>query len=296
MTKKQTVGITHYNAFYSKKVYFSEAKLAILLKSTKIQGITANKTTMIGKISHRFDVLASTNDFARELLSKSEPVEGTAIIAASQSAGRGQFGSTWTSEAGKNLLVSVILYPNFLPPTRQFLLSQVAALAVQEAVAQWVPSKVVSIKWPNDILIDGKKVSGILIQNALAGSSFLNSVVGIGLNVNQLAFGAHLPQATSLALQIGGPVPLESVENSLFAALDAWYNRLKWGETDRIVKNYRQHLYKAGEETAFMTADGANFTGTIVELDQQGRLGILREKEVVYFGLKEVSLLPDQSS
>ncbi|HRI60574.1 MAG TPA: hypothetical protein PK228_12640, partial [Saprospiraceae bacterium] len=90
-------------------------------------------TLFIGKVYHRFDELPSTNDWAAELLAKSKPPEGTAVRADSQSAGRGQYGSRWESAAGKNLTISIILYPRWLEVSAQFYLSMAVALGVQDA-------------------------------------------------------------------------------------------------------------------------------------------------------------------
>ena len=92
-------------------------------------------TLFTGKVYYRFDELPSTNDYARDLLAKSRPSEGTVVRAASQSAGRGQFGSSWVAEPDANLTLSVILYPNWLKITDQFRLSEAVALAVRDTVS-----------------------------------------------------------------------------------------------------------------------------------------------------------------
>ncbi|MBK9336717.1 MAG: biotin--[acetyl-CoA-carboxylase] ligase [Lewinellaceae bacterium] len=129
-------------------------------------------TLFIGKVYHRFDALPSTNDYARELLAKSKPPEGTVLRAASQSAGRGQYGSRWLSAAGQNLTLSIILYPKWLQVAEQFRLSEAVALAVRDTVVAALPHASgagVLIKWPNDVYLSDRKIAGILIQNALNG-------------------------------------------------------------------------------------------------------------------------------
>ena len=106
----------------------------------------------------QFDELDSTNSYAIELLSKNKPSEGTVISAWNQAKGRGQIGSSWESEAGKNLTISLILYPTFLPIKQQFLLNQAISLSIYDFISRFIKNGV-SIKWPNDILLNGKKVA-----------------------------------------------------------------------------------------------------------------------------------------
>ncbi len=168
-------------------------------------------TLFIGKVYLRFDELSSTNDHAAELLApehpshtKSKPAEGTVIRADSQSAGRGQFGSRWESAAGKNLTFSVILYPEWLEIEAQFYLSMAVALAVHNAVCEVYRGPLpVQIKWPNDLYLGDQKMGGILIQNSLSGARIQSSIIGIGLNVNQLHFDPDLPNPVSLASASG---------------------------------------------------------------------------------------------
>ncbi|MCB0573965.1 MAG: biotin--[acetyl-CoA-carboxylase] ligase, partial [Saprospiraceae bacterium] len=180
-------------------------------------------TLFIGKVYHRFDQLPSTNDHAAELIAKSTPPEGTVIRAASQTAGRGQFGSRWESAAGKNLTLSVILYPDWLEAGAQFHLSMATALALHDTVYSIVqnlpdesllkagepstvyrlpstvhrPPSTVKIKWPNDLYLGDRKAAGILIQNSLSGAHLQSSILGIGLNVNQPEFDPSLPNPGS---------------------------------------------------------------------------------------------------
>ena len=126
-------------------------------------------TLFIGRNHIEVPSVNSTNEYAPTLLSKSKPPEGTVISTQDQYAGRGQIGSSWESQPGKNISLSIILYPIFLPIAQQFLLNQCISLAIFDLADKYFPKKT-EIKWPNDIYVKGKKVAGILIQNTISGS------------------------------------------------------------------------------------------------------------------------------
>ena len=121
----------------------------------------------------------STNNYLREQSAKARLPEGSLVIADFQTAGKGQVGNSWESEAGKNLMFSILLYPDFLPANRQFLISQIASLSVKETLEKYTDS--VTVKWPNDIYWKDRKICGMLIENDLSGQHLYCSVVGIGL-------------------------------------------------------------------------------------------------------------------
>src|ERR1035441_10550859 len=147
------------------------------------------QTLFIGKNLITLDSVASTNNFAKDMLSNTRPVEGTAIMAKEQYAGRGQMGNAWETESGKNLTCSFILYPEFLEADKQFFLNMAVALAVKD-FCEHVLHDEIKIKWPNDIYYHDKKLGGILIENSISGNKISSSVIGIGINVNQTAFDA----------------------------------------------------------------------------------------------------------
>jgi len=249
-------------------------------------------TLFIGKVYHRFDELPSTNDYARELLAKSKPPEGTVVRAASQSAGRGQYGSRWLSTPGQNLLLSIILYPTWLAATDQFRLSEAVALAVLDAVIQQPTANgqqpTATVKWPNDIYLGDRKTAGILIQNALSGHFLQSSIVGIGLNVNQREFSPEVPNATSLSLATGETIDLDSLAETLFSCIERRYLQLKGGNTAALRSEYRQNLYGLGEKRTFARPNGSSFPGVIRGVADDGRLVVHTDVGEEMFGLKEV--------
>ena len=138
----------------------------------------------------------STNGYLNALCEKEKVSELTTVVADFQTAGRGQRGNSWESEYGKNLMFSFVLYPTFLEARKQFLLSQIASLAVKETLDLYIGD--VSIKWPNDIYWKDKKICGMLIENDLMGIHISQSIAGVGININQKEFHSSAPNPISI--------------------------------------------------------------------------------------------------
>lgn len=243
-------------------------------------------TLFIGKELHDFSSLPSTNTYATELLSKSNPLDGTVILTYNQTAGRGQIGSKWESAPDKNVSMSVILHPNFLAAQEQFNLNAVVSLAIFDVVS--LHAKKVRVKWPNDIYIGKKKVAGILIQNTLTGKNIQSSIVGIGLNVNQTEFTSDAPNPTSLKLETGKEIVLSQIVQEIAQALEKRYLQLKSGKSKLIRMEYIAHLYRFGKPFTFQRTDETYFTGIITGISSLGKLVIDTETGEEEFGLKEV--------
>lgn len=245
-------------------------------------------TLFVGKVAHRFGELGSTNAHALELLAKTEPVEGTVISTRFQTAGRGQIGSSWQSVPDANLALSVILYPRFLPAVRAFVLNQVAALAVADTVASCTGAQA-RLKWPNDVLLQDRKVCGILIQNGIHGKRLQWSVTGIGLNVNQQDFGPGLPRAGSLCTVLGQTFDREEMEATLLQALERRYLQARSGAEAGLQQDYLARLYRRGETRDFVRDDGTGLRGQIEGVEADGRLRIRRsDGEAELFSFKRV--------
>ncbi len=254
-------------------------------------------TLFTGNVYHRFDELPSTNDYAAELIAKSTPPEGTVVRAATQTAGRGQYGSRWESTPGQNLLLSVIYHPSWLETGAQFYLGMAVALSLHDTVCRSLPTvhpplSTLKIKWPNDLYIGDRKAGGILIQNSLSGQFLQSSVIGIGLNVNQLEFETSLPNPTSLALAFGRNFDLELVSDKLLECLEQRYLQLKSGHYAEIKAEYERHLYRLGVPARFARPDGAEFTGVIRGVRADGRLRLEQEAGLEeIFDLKELRFM-----
>lgn len=245
-------------------------------------------TLFVGKVFHRFPSLDSTNLYALNLITKSKPVEGTVISALDQYAGRGQIGSKWEAEPGKNITLSIIFYPRFLPIGQQFLLNQVFSLAIADLLTKYT-EKTINVKWPNDVFVGNKKIAGILIQNAISGKIIQSTVVGIGLNVNQTQFSPAIPHAISLHLITGKPLNLFQIESELCQKIEKRYLQMKAGQRKIIHNDYMSILYRIGEDTLFRLPDGTTFEGRIIGLADNGQLKIQSKQRILTFSFKEVA-------
>lgn len=228
----------------------------------------------------------STNSFAMELCQQSiSTAEGTVVITAHQTAGRGQRGNTWQAEQGKNLTFSTILKPTNLAVNDHFYLNIFTSLAIYDYLRGKGCSRI-SIKWPNDVYINEKKVCGILIENQLFGNLFSNTVIGIGLNVNQMQFEVN--SATSLGLALDREFELATELEILLGSLEVRYLQLRQNDLEGLMEDYVRVMYWLNEEHTFHSED-CFFEGTICGVDQTGRLRVkIREAEKV-FGMKEIS-------
>ncbi len=226
----------------------------------------------------------STNTIAYELCQRTSAVEGTMIVTDNQTRGRGQRGNEWFSEPHKNLTFSLILKPVFLKPVDQFNLTMTISLALRDFLTQRV-KRPVKIKWPNDILIDDKKLSGILIENSLAGDVIQYSVVGIGLNVNQDSL--TMKTATSMKEILGRDFILTEELSLLMEFLEQRYLQLRSGKIDDLRNDYLNSLYGKGESRKFVDETG-EWQGIIDGVNQWGKLLIYKQGALRSFDLKEI--------
>lgn len=239
-----------------------------------------------------FAELDSTNRYALDVLSKTNPPEGTCVITDYQSGGRGQIGRYWHSASGKNLLTSYIFYPHFLQVNEQFFLNIISSLAVHAVVSQFC--KNVKIKWPNDIYVSDQKIAGILVQNILRSTMIKSSVIGIGLNVNESNFPPHLPNPTSLTLFTKNSYDVKSISDALSQKLEYFYLLLKQCRFETLNDQYIAAMYRFEEVAQFRDAQGV-FTGKIIGIDSQGKLIICTSHQVIrHFTFQEVQYVLEE--
>lgn len=197
----------------------------------------------------RLSVVDSTNIYTTKMLSQSGIKPWTVVVADSQKSGKGQRGNSWESEFGKNLLCSIALFPEDLKVLEQFKISMTASLAVCDALADY--GIAANVKWPNDILVNGRKVAGILIENQIINDRIASSIVGIGLNVNQQSFNTYPWPATSMKKQLRGQdVDLEGLLGCLLFHMrslmdEATYNKVS------LINKYNDLLEYKGIEISF---------------------------------------------
>lgn len=243
-------------------------------------------TLFIGRAFHDLPSVDSTNAHALLLLSKSNPPGGTVISTRNQTAGRGQIGSSWESEPGQNISLSIILYPGFLLAQNQFLLNQAMSLAMFDLVSKYLPKT--KIKWPNDIYVGDEKIAGILIQNSISGSHLRTSVVGIGLNVNQTHFTSNAPNPTSFKLLSGKDFELDKLIAQLCQCAEQRYLNLKAGKIVPLQSDYRQQLYRLEVSSQFQRASGEIFQGKICGVSPSGKLQVQVQDKTEEFDLKQI--------
>lgn len=233
--------------------------------------------------------VSSTNDYLKDILSKSEPFkEGTVIMAVDQTQGRGQMGSRWLSEPGKNLTFSLLLKPIFLEPDKQFDLNIAISLSVIQCLQPLFGSRV-SIKWPNDIYVDGKKMGGVLIENIISGSEWKDSIVGIGLNVNQENFD-ELSRACSIKQLLQEEYILTDLLYELCELIEKNYTKLRLYGVSHIKPLYIQHLFGLNQLREFRI-DGVHVHGKIVDVAPRGQLIMDFNGHLACFDFKEIAFV-----
>ena len=245
-------------------------------------------TLFVGQNLIKLKEVDSTNNFLKDLVSKSEPLaEGTVIMADNQFAGRGQQESVWQTQAGKNISTSIYLKPSFLPLDKQFYLNMAISLAVNEALSCFITAGL-TVKWPNDVYYNGKKLGGILIENTLTGSSIKSAVIGIGLNVNQQEFAENISQrATSVIQILQRETLLMDIMEKIFIFMEKYYLILRAGKYSILQNDYLAKLYKFNIP-ALYKYNGAIFEGTITGIEENGRLMVNTDDGLRTFNFKEI--------
>ena len=238
----------------------------------------------------RLERTDSTNNYAKSLLKQEvKTSEGTVIIAEDQEQGRGQYGNSWNSEPGLNLTFSVILYPKFLKANEQFLLSQAVSLGITEFIKTKIKLPV-QIKWPNDILIEKKKVCGILIENSIMKDMVNESVVGIGLNVNQTKFADDILNVVSLKEISKQNFQLEPLLKELLMRIEKYYLKLIKRHFSFIRETYLMNLFQYQVEAQYIV-NNETVKGIITDVNKSGQLEMRLGEELKTFNNKEVAFI-----
>lgn len=240
----------------------------------------------IGSSVLMYEEVDSTNRVARELAGSHALPEGTVVVARHQREGRGQQNAVWESEAGLNLLATFILTPLNTELNRQVVLNMSVANAIHRWMSLYTDN--CHIKWPNDIIAQGKKTGGILIENTICGTECKSSFIGIGINVNQEHF-SH-PNATSLYRLTGKTHEIAQCLKELTEELRNELQRFNAYEDAAIRSYYMSHLYLVNEEAEF-TVDSQRVKGIIQDVDDAGRLLVSINGTVRAFNNKEIRFL-----
>lgn len=227
-------------------------------------------TLFIGQYTIRLKSLDSTNNYTSELLRQTVMQEGTIVVADEQTAGRGRSGRSWHSRPGENLTFSLVLKPYFLPPASQFQLSEALALGIADYVGaiSGVPALV---KWPNDVLLKGGKVAGILLESSIQGEKIRHIIAGIGLNVNQKDFPPDVQGAVSLSMITGKEYETESCLQALCSTLESRYLQLK-SDAVQLHRDYMDSLHMLNRWGSFSVDGGSVMKAKISDLKPDGSL------------------------
>ena len=229
--------------------------------------------TIFGEHVHHFYKIASTNTAAMAAAAEGAP-EGSVFLAEEQTAGRGRGANSWQSPRSSGIYCSVIVRPA-LPPSEVLALSLAAGLAVRAAIEQ-VDSRVrADLKWPNDLLIDGKKICGILTEMNAEATRVRYIVVGVGINVNQASFPKDL-SATSLRLVTGSEWSRVELVAALLKSLDREYRQLLEGREGQasILRRFAENSSWVRGKPVRIEENGAAFEGTTEGLDTRGFLQV----------------------
>jgi BirA family transcriptional regulator, biotin operon repressor / biotin---[acetyl-CoA-carboxylase] ligase len=237
----------------------------------------------------KLDAIDSTNEFLKGLSNKQIVENFTVVTAENQTKGKGQMGAFWNSEPNKNLIMSVLV-SNFVTNSIQiFDINIVVSVTVIQVLKDFdIPE--LSIKWPNDIMSYSKKIGGILIENSIKSNGNINSILGLGLNVNQTHF-ENLPKASSLSVICNTTFDKEDILLKIIEKLKQ--NIQNWNQNSNLFwSDYTNTLFKKGIPMPFEDRNKQNFMGIIQGVSSIGKLEILLEDDsIAEFDIKEIQML-----
>ena len=241
-------------------------------------------------IIHKINATDSTNAYLKNLINKSNVENYTVVSTDFQYLGKGQGANKWISKRGKNLLFSILIIPENVPIAHNAFLNFAISLGIYKVLIQYTSQ--IKIKWPNDIMAGTNKICGILIENKLKGKHINQSIVGIGLNVNQLNFPESIPNTTSLKKLIGKSLNRNRLRNKLVLSIQKQINILKEDNIKILQEEYNQYLYKMGVPAMFENLQKQTFLGKIIGVSKLGMLQIEHtDGSIQEYANKEIILI-----
>lgn len=233
------------------------------------------------------DSVDSTNTYISTHCADAE--SGTAVVARAQCAGRGQRGNSWEAAPGLNVTLSVLLRPEALPVTETFLLSEAVSLSIARALDCFLYPGCVMLKWPNDLYVADSKLGGILIENSLTGTYISRTIVGVGINVNQLEFISSAPNPVSMAAIAGHTYDVDEVVRCVAAAIVAAPALL--ADPEALQADYSRRLWRRLTPAPYIdAATGEHFTATIHSVAPSGHITLaLPDGSLRRYAFKEVA-------
>ena len=230
----------------------------------------------------------STNSW---LISNAQQLpDNSAVMARKQVAGRGQRGTQWEAEPEKNLTLSLLLRPVALPAAKSFMLSEAVAVAVAQTIEEIEPNVNVSIKWPNDIYVGENKLGGVLIENSLGAENVNQSIVGLGLNINQKQFFSDAPNPVSLIQLTEKEYSVDEFAEEIVEAIVAEVNKLADDYAD-LHQRYMERLWRGkGTHTFVDVATGESFKAAVAAVEPTGYIQLqTADRETRSYAFKEVA-------
>ena len=238
----------------------------------------------------KLDAIDSTNDFLKGLSQKEKLENYTVVTAKSQTKGKGQMGSNWDSEDNKNLTISILIKKTVFKINEIFNLNILIAVSIIQVLNDLKISNL-NIKWPNDIMAENKKIAGILIENTIKENGKIESIVGIGMNVNQTNFD-NLPKASSLKNIIHQDFDIDTLLENIVFKIENNIEKLKNNDIDSFWNEYENYLFKKGKPTLFEDTDQQRFMGIINRVTRNGQLEVLLEDDSLKcFEVKEIMMI-----
>ncbi|MCA0932255.1 biotin--[acetyl-CoA-carboxylase] ligase [Lutimonas saemankumensis] len=239
----------------------------------------------------KLDAIDSTNSYLKQLSKNEKLGKWTVVTAKFQTNGRGQKGAVWESEKGKNLICSILVKLEGVRAEDQFMLNCAVSSGIHNYLKRFNLPKL-TVKWPNDIMSVSSKLGGILIENTLLGGEISQSIIGIGINVNQESFSNELPNAVSLKQLTGSETDLEIFLQDLLNSIQNKFELVFENRYDELKSIYEADLYRKDKVHTFKNLKGELFSGLIRGVNHQGMLQIERENGAMdSYNFKEVSYL-----
>jgi len=242
----------------------------------------------------KYKELESTNIEAIRLYQEGKARNGLVVLAEAQSDGKGYGNSRWESEPGKNLTFSILFKSSFIEPSKQFAITQLISLSLWEVLTSILRKKQVSVKWPNDIYVENRKIAGILIQNFIKGNNIDMAVIGIGLNASQKRFFSDAPNPTSIIIESGMECPHNNLLDDILETFNHNIEKYQSPESfDDLTKRYLKNLYRFGDNAIYKDKNGM-FQAAISGISEYGHLILTdtggRQRS---YGFKEVEFIID---
>ena len=239
----------------------------------------------------------STNLYLKDLSQVEKLSEGFTVHAEFQKSGKGCGANRWESQKGKNVLFSSIFYPEFIPVPQQFILSEITALSILDALKEEAErsgnSDVISrfsVKWPNDIYWEDKKIAGILVENTILGNLINETIIGVGVNINQASFSEEIPNPVSLTQILGRSIEKRAVFISILHKLHIHYLRIMKNDYLTIHQDYMSNLYRKSGLHLYHSKNDGYFKAYTKSIDSMGTLLLETESgEEKSFLFKEVT-------